>query len=574
MTTMNGQIRRKQRSFIPERFNAKKWSDYEPYVERLLSREWDRVEDATRWIGDVEEIKAVLIDAASEINIDFMCDTNNEEHRAAYNELISVLHPQFLNASEKLGRRLLASPFVAQLRSDVRLRRYLMILRNEIELFREENLTLESDVLELGKEFSTMESNQTAEVDGRSYTMTELQAGLTHPDRSVRERMWRAMNERCLIDSDAFQTIYTSMVQKRHAIARNAGFADYRVYRFRELQRFDYTPRDCLRYHDVVAEFLKPINRELLDYRKKALNLAKLRPWDVYVNMYGVESLKPFQSVERLVEGCIRILAHLKPEWGATLVRMRDNGRLDLGTRKGKNAGAFCTPSLGSDLPFIFMNAAGLHSDVTCLLHECGHALHANATFDLDIVDYKVMPAEIAEFASIGLEFLSLDYWTEFYPNKEDFRRAKREFLEDQLSYLPWEAQIDAFQHWVYAHPECAAVQREDKWLELYGHFCDKSSIDVEGLPPYRTTGWHNGHIFKRPFYAIEYSFARLGAIQLWRRFRKEPDQTLADFQAALQLGASVSIPEVYNRAGVSFAFTEELIHSLVEFVFDEWRNA
>ncbi len=86
-------------------------------------------------------------------------------------------------------------------------------------------------------------------------------------DRGLREEVYRKINERRLQDKDALNDLYSELIKKRHLIALNAGFKNYRDYRFKELGRFDYTKEDCYNFHEAVSKHVLPLVNKI--YQKK-----------------------------------------------------------------------------------------------------------------------------------------------------------------------------------------------------------------------------------------------------------------------------------------------------------------
>jgi oligoendopeptidase F len=243
---------------------------------------------------------------------------------------------------------------------------------------------------------------------------------------------------------------------------------------------------------------------------------------------------------------------------------------LDLESRQGKAPGGYNYPLAETGVPFIFMNATTTLRDMVTMMHEGGHAVHSFLTHDLELNDFKHTPSEIAELASMSMELISMDFWHIFFTNEDDLRRAKKDHLSQIIETLPWVAIIDKFQHWVYENPSHSEQQRKEKWLEIFESFSD-SITDWDGLEQYREVLWQKQlHLYEVPFYYIEYGFAQLGAIALWKHYKENPGEGLAGYIAALKLGFTRPIPEIYQAAGISFNFTREYIGSLMQFVRKE----
>jgi len=140
------------------------------------------------------------------------------------------------------------------------------------------------------------------------------------------------------------------------------------------------------------------------------------------------------------------------------------------------------------------------------------------------------------------------------------------ELLEGNITFWPYMALVDAFQHWIYENPNegSDASKCEEKWAELWDRFIP--GIDYSGLEDARRTFWHRQlHIFQLPFYYIEYGLAQLGAVQVWANARKDQKKAVADYRKALALGATIPLPELFATAGAKFAFDAETLREAVE---------
>jgi oligoendopeptidase F len=342
---------------------------------------------------------------------------------------------------------------------------------------------------------------------------------------------------------------------------------------FQALGRFDYSPQDCLDFHDAIQQEVVPVLAEQAKERQDALGLTSLQPWDTEVDTSGKAALKPFNNGEELIEKSIKCFHKLDPFLGSRLEVMKANGLFDVDSRKGKAPGGYNYPLAETGAPFIFMNSANSFRDLTTMVHEGGHAIHTFLTADLKLNDFKHCPSEVAELASMSMELISMDHWDEFFTDKEELKRAKKYQLRDILKTLPWVAVVDAFQHWIYTHPEHTTEERTNAWKEIFtrfgGNFVDWSNHQeaLENL-------WQKQlHIFEVPFYYIEYGIAQLGAIAVWKNYKENPKQGLEKYLAALKLGYTKNMIEVYQTAGIEFNFSAPYIKELIAFVKDELKK-
>jgi oligoendopeptidase F len=388
-------------------------------------------------------------------------------------------------------------------------------------------------------------------------------------DRDLRESAWRKTAERCLEDSKKLDNIFDKMLVLRGKIASNAGFDNYRDYKFMQYHRFDYTPADCRQYHDAVEKTVVPVLTEIYDDRKKQMKLDSLRPWDLDVDPQGREPLKPFDNIDEYIKGTRQVFANIRPQFAKQFQEMAELGLLDLESRKGKAPGGYQETLAEIRKPFIFGNVVGLDNDLRLIFHEGGHAFHALASADEPVYTYRHAPIEFCEVASQAMELFAVEHLKVFY-NEQDAKRSIRKHFEEILMLLSWIATIDAFQHWIYENPNHTANERCEKWLQIHNRFGSKL-IDFSGLETERKYLWHRQlHIFEVPFYYIEYGISLLGALGLWLQSKKDMNGALDNYLKALSLGGSRPLPELFAAAGLEFDFSQRTIAPLVNAVREQ----
>jgi oligoendopeptidase F len=406
---------------------------------------------------------------------------------------------------------------------------------------------------------------------GEEKTLVQMGRYFEEPDRALRQEAWELVTKRRLQEADKFEDIFDKTLKLRTQIAKNAGFENYRDYTFRRFGRFDYTPDDCARFHDAVEKHVMPVVRELQAERRRQLKLEKLRPWDLAVDPLNRPSLKPFAQVDEMVSRTQKIFDRLDSGLAGGFRQMQDLRLLDLDNRKGKAPGGYQQNLSESRLPFIFMNAVGLQRDVETILHEAGHAFHALAARDEDLYAYRSAPIEFCEVASMSMELLGNEFIEEFY-STADANRARRVHLEGIIGIFPWVATVDAFQDWIYTHPNHTRDERKVAWLELMDRF--GGDVDWSGFENARAWLWHRQlHIFIHPFYYIEYGIAQLGALQVWANSKRDKVKALNNYKKALALGGSRPLPELFAAAGCKFQFDAATIKPLIQLAQEELKK-
>lgn len=569
LMTPTANISKTPRVYLPASFIITDWQSLEPYFKDLLSRDITNKEQLEIWLKDSSELEAAISENACWRQIKMTCDTENKELENAFNFFVMEIQPKIQPYADALNKRLLQSPFVKDL-DEAQYKTYLRTVRKNIELFREENIPIQADLGVLQQQFGQINGRMTIQHNGQEYTLQQASRFLESKDRSEREAVYRKIQERRYQDKEALNKLYTELVTKRQQVAINAGFENYRDYKFKELGRFDYTKEDCFQFHEGVKLHVLPLVETLYKHKKEKLGVDTLRPWDMEAEPEGTEPLRPFATGEELLQKSINCFEKLNPFFADCFRTMNNMGHFDLESRKGKAPGGYNCPLAESGAPFIFMNAAGQMSDVTTMVHEGGHAVHSFLTHPLELSAFKEYPMEIAEVASMAMELFSMDHWDSFFSNEKELKRAKAHQLERSITVFPWIATIDKFQHWVYENPIHTLEQRAEKWMEILTEF-STNILDTSGLEAFRKYSWQRQlHLFEVPFYYIEYGIAQLGAIGLWMQYKQNPEKALNNYMNALSLGGTKTLPELYATAGIEFNLSPGYIAKLAAFVNEE----
>ncbi|WP_235906215.1 M3 family oligoendopeptidase [Ginsengibacter hankyongi] len=572
MIEASADIKKLERKFLPKDLVIANWETIEPYFKELLEREISSPAELKKWLGDMSELEAAVNEDVCWRQIKMTCDTTDKKLEESFNFFCMEIQPRIQPYADALNKKLISSPFINSLEKE-KYFTYLRSVKKSIELFREANIPLQAELAVLQQQYGIITGKMMIEVNGKGYTLQQAAKFLESHDRKLREEVYRKINARRLEDKDVLNQLFNQLIEKRQQVAVNAGFENYRDYKFKELGRFDYTKEDCFRFHDSVKQHVLPLVNKIYEKKKKKLQLDDLRPWDTEAEPEGTKPLTPFETGSELLNKSIECFTKLRPFFGDCLKQMNTMKHLDLESRNGKAPGGYNCPLAESGAPFIFMNAAGQMHDVTTMVHEGGHAVQSFLTHKLELNAFKDYPMEIAEVASMSMELFTMDYWDVFFDNKEDLTRAKEHQLERTITIFPWIAVIDKFQHWIYEHPQQTVEERTNAWMEILNDFSD-DVIDYSGLESFRENHWQKQlHLFEVPFYYIEYGIAQLGAIGMWMQFKKNPEQALDNYMKALSLGGTKTLPELYRVAGLTFDFSPENIKVLMDFVNEEMEK-
>jgi oligoendopeptidase F len=365
----------------------------------------------------------------------------------------------------------------------------------------------------------------------------------------------------------------------RLKLTENCGLGTYRDFRWKEQLRLDYSPSDCFQFHQAILEAAVPAATRMYERYRSRLGVDSLRPWDLEQDLYPMVSppIPSYGGTSDLKNQTRQVFKQLDQVFADHFSVMIESQLLDLENRVGKAPGAYCTSFPRSRVPFIFMNAVGSAEDIRTILHESGHAFHNFERIHQPYFQQRHPGLEFAEVASMTMELFCHPFLFEsdggFY-NRIDTARFRIAHLQRMLAFWPYMAVVDSYQHWVYENPQLALHPGncDAKWLELSRQYIP--GIDWHDFEDIQKTGWHRKlHIFRAPFYYIEYGLAQLGAVQIWHAYLRDPRTTLENYRKALSLGGTRSLPDLYHIAGAEFSFDRSTLADAVGLIENNIRD-
>jgi M3 family oligoendopeptidase len=377
-------------------------------------------------------------------------------------------------------------------------------------------------------------------------------ARLTDPDAATRLSAYEGLLAWLEAHVPQFHALYDRLVAVRHQMALNLGEDSFIPLAYRRMQRSDYGPAEVAAFREEIRTHVVPVMARLRAWQARQLGTATVAPADAEY-MPGVALPSDIAPVDGQLAKAQTLFDRLDPRMAAHFRRMVERGLIDLPSRPGKATGAFCSAFEDTSEAAIFCNSTGAAADVITLIHEMGHAFQVWESMPIQAMDLRWPGMDAAEVLSMGLELLALPEMEVFFGAETD--RYRRLQLITVLNRLPYMAVVDAFQHWVYAHPGHAHAEREATWQSRWEQF-------VPGLPCPRTRWMRQLHVFKYPFYYIDYALAECGALQLWTL---ERGQALEAYMKLCALGGTQPLVGFFEGAGLRSPFTPGLLGPLME---------
>ncbi len=561
---------KKSRKYYSNEMIINSWDDLKIHFENLTNENIETMDLFESFLEKISELESIVSEDMAWRYIKMTCDTNNKDLETSYLKFVTEIQPEIAPFEDVLNKKIVQSPFVNNLENEKEYFIYFRSLKNSINLFREENIPLISEAQTLSQKYGQITGGLSVEWENKELTLQQASNKLKSTDRETRKNAYEKIGTKRLECQESLNTLLNELISVRHQVAHNAGFDNFRDYMHQSMGRYDYSVEDCFNFHKSIEKVVVPLAKKLEEERLTQLGYDVLKPYDMAVDTLNREPLKPFENGKELLEKTIQCFNQFNPDFSNYLKIMEQNNLFDLESRIGKAPGGYNYPLAESGVPFIFMNAAGSLRDVETMVHEAGHAFHSFLSHPLKLNAFKNAPMEVAEVASMSMELISMTGWVAYFDSSEELKRAKIEQLEGVVSTLSWIAIVDCFQHWLYLNPKHTVEERTAEWKNILKRF-DTGMVDYSGYENLVEISWQKQlHIYEVPFYYIEYGFAQLGAIALWKLYSENPEKGLAGYKNMLSKGFTLTIPELYESAGIKFDFSTNYVQELFDFVWAE----
>jgi M3 family oligoendopeptidase len=480
------------------------------------------------------------------------------EEREAYHR--EKVQPAAENADAKMLEAVLASKYKQAIGE-----RYGAHLLDVFNVMQEPlapvNTDLRVKVGELSMKYDKIVSQGEVTIGGETMTLSKARNLASSENRETRKEAFTAYRQWFLDHRDEIATIYGKMVRLRDEMGRNLGHKNFIPLGYKGMGRTDYGVEEAKKFRENIRKYVVPVQSKMFAARAKRLGLDSLKPWDTtYDPAFTLPS--GIAPVDTQVEKAQKIFDQLSPSLGKHFMRMRTEGLIDLENRKGKRAGAYCTSFPDEGRVAILCNSTGDSEDVGTLTHEMGHAFQGWESQPIESVDLQWPTSDACEVHSMGMEYLSMRYMTEFF-DKDLAEKFRRNRWRDGVEIICYIAIVDEFQHWIYEHPNATPDERDAAWGNIWDIY--KPGIDWTGAEQYKAARWFSqAHIFGMPFYYIDYAIAETGAMQLALMDEKDHNSTIEAYLKLCRIGGTMSVLNIFKSVGMRSPFDESLMKELM----------
>ncbi len=540
------------------------------FVEQEYKKLTDRIEsaeasaDSAAWVelySDWNALNSFVNSEGSRINHSLnqnMTDPERED-RDRY-------HREEVQPAADLGNSTLLKAVLTSKYKTAIAERYGMHLLEVFEVMQEPlapiNIDLRVKVGDLSMQYDKIVSQGEVMIGGEMVTLSRARNLQSSENPELRKEAFIAQREWFLKHREELGKIYDAMTHLRDQMGRNLGHTNFIPLGYKSMWRTDYGIEEAKKFRENIRKYVVPVQTALFKARAARLGVATLKPWDVgYDPAFTLPS--GIAPIDTQIEKAQRIFDQISPSLGQHFTRMRSEGLIDLENRKGKRAGAYCTSFPDEGRVAILCNSTGDSEDVGTLTHEMGHAFQGWESQAIEAIELQWPTSDACEIHSMGMEYLSLRYMTEFFEGSMADKFSRNRW-RDGVEIICYIAVVDEFQHWVYEHPNATLDERDAAWDRIWDSY--KPGIDWSGCEQYKAARWYGqAHIFGSPFYYIDYAIAETGAMQIALMDAQNHEKTVEAYLKLCRIGGTMSVLNIFKSVGMRSPFDESLMKDLMD---------
>ena len=365
---------------------------------------------------------------------------------------------------------------------------------------------------------------------------------------------------------DKFNSVFEELVKVRNRIAKKLGYDDFVELGYLRMKRTEYTEKDVDKFRKEVREKWIPLVDEFNKQKKERLNIDELKYYDDDVEYPGW-NMEPVTDYDETLEAASKMYHELSKETGEFFDFMIENGFMDLETKESKGFGGYCTYIPEIKAPFIFSNFNKTFDDVDTLTHEAGHAFQLYMSRNIDMPEINFPTLDCCEIHSMTMELLTWPWMKLFF--KDDEEKFKRTHMATIVRLIPYCMIVDEFQHIIYKNPKLTPEERNSEWRRLEKIYTPWKNYDGNKFLEKGCWWFKQGHIFKNPFYYIDYALAEVCALQIWSNMEENYDEVLENYMEICRDAGKRSFVETVNAGNLKSPFEEGCLDNIIGKIYN-----
>ena len=397
---------------------------------------------------------------------------------------------------------------------------------------------------------------------GEELNLSGLYKYMLSSDRNEREQSSKAYYNYFGEHEEEFDEIYDQLVHIRHNMAKKLGFKNFVELGYIRMDRTDYNPEMVVNLRKQILEYIVPLCNKLYEKQAKRLNLDKLTYIDENLEFLDGNATIKGDS-DYIIENGIKMYQELSQETKEFFDFMLETELMDLETKHTKSAGGYCTYIPDYKAPFIFSNFNKTSEDMDVLTHEAGHAFQLYMSRDIDMQEINFPTLDSCEIHSMSMEFITYPWMETFF--KEDSDKYKFAHLTSAIKFLPYGVVVDEFQHVVYDNPNMTSDERKKVWRDLEKKYLPHRDYEDNEILERGCWFFKQGHIFKDPFYYIDYVLAPICAFQFLKKMEEDRVSGWEDYLRICKVGGTQSFLQIVKTGNLISPFDDKCIEYIIK---------
>ncbi|MEG1310403.1 MAG: M3 family oligoendopeptidase [Romboutsia sp.] len=472
-----------------------------------------------------------------------------DEYSPLYEELNSLFYKEIVN-----------SKFKDNIEKDFG-KQFISICEYSLKSFSSEIINDLQEENRLCSEYTKLLASAKIIFENKETNLSGIGKYMLSKDRDVRIKASKAYYGFFEANEEKFDDLFDKLVRIRAIIAKKLNFKNFIDLGYIRMMRTDYNKEMVKNFRKQVLEYIVPVANDLYKRQANRLNIDELTYVDENFEFISGNAT-PKGSEEYIIENGKQMYSELSKETKEFFDFMLENELMDLVTKKSKAAGGYCTYIPNYEAPFIFSNFNHTSDDIDVLTHEAGHAFQLYMSTWIDMPEINFPTYESCEIHSMSMEFITWPWMNLFF--KEDTQKYKFTHLSSAIKFIPYGIVVDEFQHEIYENTNMSKEDRKKIWRKLEKQYLPHKNY--EGCEFLEKGGWwfKQGHIFKNPFYYIDYTLAQICALQFWKKMRGNKEEGWEDYLDICRVGGTKSFLEIVEIGKLKSPFEDGCVESII----------
>lgn len=510
-------------------------------------------------INKINKLRNHIESMATLVSIRYSINTQDEFYEKE-KEYWDENGPHYEELNSLFYKAIVDSKFKEELTNDLG-KQFMSIADYSIQSFSKDIISELQEENKLTSEYTKLLASAKIPFDGEERNLSGLGPYMTSQFRDEREKASKAYYGFFKENEEKFDELFDKLVKVRHKMAKKLGFENFVELGYIRMLRTDYNAEMVAKFRNQVSEYIVPAASRLFKRQQERLGLEELIYYDENFE-FNSGNATPKGDSKFIMNNGVLMYSELSKETKEFFDFMIEHELMDLETKPGKGAGGYCTYIPDYKSPFIFSNFNSTADDIDVLTHEAGHAFQVYMSRWIEIPDINFPTYESCEIHSMSMEFITWPWMELFF--KEDTDKYKFTHLGSAIKFIPYGVLVDEFQHIIYENPNMTKEERKLVWRDLENKY--QPHKNYKGNDLLERGGWwfKQGHIFKNPFYYIDYTLAQICALQFWKKMREDRKSGWQDYLNICKIGGTKSFLDIVKEANLISPFEEGCVSSVI----------